>query len=223
MTGEKGYCMVRANVGASRGNWFFEVRVDELPEGAAVRVGWAQELANLQAPLGYDRFGYSVRSRKGTCFHESRGRHFGPPFGKGDVIGLLVELPDARPRLPATHKERPLVKFKSFLYFETKDDPTAAQKLHKLTGSRLTVFKNGRRIGTAFEGLLAGHYFPAASLYKAAQLTFNFGPDFAFGADRECRAVSELVLEETVAQALSEALYLVENEGRLRLDTFYGQ
>ena len=30
----------------------------ELPEGAAVRVGWAQKNSNLQAPLGFDQFGY---------------------------------------------------------------------------------------------------------------------------------------------------------------------
>ena len=33
-------------------------QVVELPEGAAVRVGWAQKNANLQAPLGFDKFGY---------------------------------------------------------------------------------------------------------------------------------------------------------------------
>lgn len=37
-----------------------------MPEGAATRIGWAQRYANLQAPLGFDKFGYSVRSRKGT-------------------------------------------------------------------------------------------------------------------------------------------------------------
>jgi Set1/Ash2 histone methyltransferase complex subunit ASH2 len=37
--------------------------VEEMPECSATRLGWAQEYANLQAPLGYDKFGYSWRSR----------------------------------------------------------------------------------------------------------------------------------------------------------------
>lgn len=37
-----------------------------MPEGSASRMGWGQAYANLQAPLGYDKFGYSWRSRKGT-------------------------------------------------------------------------------------------------------------------------------------------------------------
>lgn len=47
----------------SRGSWYWEATVEEMPEGSATRLGWAQEYANLQAPLGYDKFGYSWRSR----------------------------------------------------------------------------------------------------------------------------------------------------------------
>ena len=32
----------------------------EMPEGAATRIGWAQKNANLQAPLGFDKFGYRL-------------------------------------------------------------------------------------------------------------------------------------------------------------------
>lgn len=75
MTGTKFYCSARATHSVNRGNWYFEIKVRarlrlgwiftnpgaqvvELPEGAAVRVGWAQKNANLQAPLGFDKFGY---------------------------------------------------------------------------------------------------------------------------------------------------------------------
>jgi hypothetical protein len=47
----------------SRGSWYWEATIEEMPEGSATRLGWAQEYANLQAPLGYDKFGYSWRSR----------------------------------------------------------------------------------------------------------------------------------------------------------------
>lgn len=52
--------------GVTRGNWYWEATVEEMPEGSASRIGWGQAYANLQAPLGYDKFGYSWRSRKGT-------------------------------------------------------------------------------------------------------------------------------------------------------------
>lgn len=74
VTGEKGYCMIRASSGVSHGTWYFEIKINDMPEKSATRIGWAQELANLQTPLGYDKFGYSWRSRKGTKFHESMGK-----------------------------------------------------------------------------------------------------------------------------------------------------
>lgn len=73
VVGEKGYCMIRANYGVTRGAWYFEVRITEKPENSATRIGWSQELANIHTPLGYDKFGYSWRSKKGTKFHESIG------------------------------------------------------------------------------------------------------------------------------------------------------
>lgn len=73
ITGEKGYCMVRANHGVSRGVWYYEIKITEMPDNSATRIGWAQELADLQTPLGYDKFGYAWRSRKGTKFHQSIG------------------------------------------------------------------------------------------------------------------------------------------------------
>ena len=57
-----------------------QATIVELPEGSAVRIGWAQQYANLQAPCGYDKFGYSWRSRKGTAFHNSRGKHFSSAY-----------------------------------------------------------------------------------------------------------------------------------------------
>ncbi|XP_026467621.1 set1/Ash2 histone methyltransferase complex subunit ASH2-like [Ctenocephalides felis] len=107
-TGDKGYCMVRATHGVTRGCWYWEATIEELPEGAAVRLGWGQELANLQAPLGYDKFGYSWRSRKGTRFHESIGSRYSEGYGEGDVLGFMIILPDTRDvnHTPNTYKDR---------------------------------------------------------------------------------------------------------------------
>ena len=48
MTGHKFYCNIRANHYVNRGSWFFEVKITDMPEGAATRIGWAQKNANLQ-------------------------------------------------------------------------------------------------------------------------------------------------------------------------------
>lgn len=80
-----------------------------MPEGAATRLGWGQEYANLQAPLGYDKFGYSWRSRKGTKFHESHGKSYSPGYGEGDTLGCLIILPQTLQNIdymPHTFKDR---------------------------------------------------------------------------------------------------------------------
>ena len=157
----------------------------DVPEGAATRIGWAQRFANLQAPLGFDKFGYSMRSRKGTRFHQSIGKHYADGgYKAGDYIGCLIELPD-RPGfadyLPHTYKDKPLVKFKSHFYFEEKDRVTEAEKaLEPLPGSKITFFKNGECLGTAFTDIFAGDYYPAVASYKCAKVKFNFGPKFRF-------------------------------------------
>lgn len=50
-------------IDVSRGMWFYEVNVDEMKDGSACRIGWGQAFANLQTPLGFDKFGYCWRSR----------------------------------------------------------------------------------------------------------------------------------------------------------------
>lgn len=103
----------------TRGSWYFEVTIEEMPEGAATRIGWGQEYANLQAPLGYDKFGYSWRSRKGTKFHESCGRSCSPGYGEGDTLGFMICLPDNGPNsdyMPSTFKDRVILNTASDLY-----------------------------------------------------------------------------------------------------------
>jgi len=46
--GEKGYSMLRATHSVNRGSWYWEAQIVDLPEGGAIRIGWAQEYANLQ-------------------------------------------------------------------------------------------------------------------------------------------------------------------------------
>lgn len=127
VTGEKGYCTVRGTHGngkhnnvefiikyiffilaVTKGIWYWEATIEELPEGAATRIGWGQDYANLQAPLGYDKFGYSWRSKKGTRFHDSVGKHYSVGYGEGDTLGFMILLPVTKKTklLPNTYKDR---------------------------------------------------------------------------------------------------------------------
>ncbi len=93
----------------TRGAWYWEATIEDMPEGSATRIGFGQEYANLQAPLGFDKFGYSWRSRKGTKFHESHGKHYASTgYGEGDTLGFLIVLPDIEgfKHIPNTYKER---------------------------------------------------------------------------------------------------------------------
>ena len=121
--------------------------------------GWSLEFANLHGPCGYDVFGYSWRSRKGTVFNDSKGKHYAKKgYGQGDTIGCLIDLPEdleseepvnAPNYLGTTYKDSPLVKVKNFLYFETKDNlPECQKSLRPLKGS--TVSWPGFDLSTVF-------------------------------------------------------------------------
>ncbi|XP_035438516.2 set1/Ash2 histone methyltransferase complex subunit ASH2 isoform X1 [Spodoptera frugiperda] len=225
VTGDKGYCMVRATHGVSRGSWYWEVCVEEMPEGAATRLGWGRRYANLQAPLGYDKFGYSWRSRKGTRFHESRGKHYSNGYAEGDTLGFLIVLPESATTkyTPNTYKDRPLVKFKSHLYYEDKDNiQESLNNLKPLPGSKIYYFKNGECQGEAFLDIYEGCYYPTVSLHKNVTVSVNFGPNFKHAPSGEFnyRPMSEKAEEAICEQTMADLLYLTENEGKLRLDNF---
>ena len=125
VTGDKGYCSVRSThgnassfagwtfirlwTGVSHGAWYYEVSITSMPPNTAARIGWAQHLANLQTPVGTDKFGYAWRSRKGTIFHEASGLHYSNGgYGENDVLGVLIILPESTPpevMLPRTYKK----------------------------------------------------------------------------------------------------------------------
>nr|CAD7431225.1 unnamed protein product [Timema monikensis] len=137
--------------------------------------------------MGY-KYGYkvlintmmvSILCRKGTSFHESRGNTYSPPYGEGDVLGFLIILPESEniSPIPPTYKDRPLVKFKSHLYYEEKDNVAEALKnLNVLPGSKIIFFTNGQCHGAAFSDIYGGAYYPTLSLYKNATNKKNRDP-----------------------------------------------
>lgn len=217
VTGEKGYSMVRASHGVRKGAWYFEVSVDDMPPETAARLGWSQPLGNLQAPLGYDKFSYSWRSKKGTRFHQSIGKHYSSGYSQGDTLGFFIELPEdteTAKALPDTYKDKALIKFKSYLYFEEKDYVDKAEKsLKPMSPSRMIFYKNGVNQGVAFENLFEGIYFPAISLYKSCTVSVNFGPHFKYPPkDVKYQPMSDMGWGAVIEHTLADMLYHVETE-----------
>uniref|UniRef100_A0A6Q2XCY5 Set1/Ash2 histone methyltransferase complex subunit ASH2 n=1 Tax=Esox lucius TaxID=8010 RepID=A0A6Q2XCY5_ESOLU len=217
VTGEKGYSMVRASHGVRKGSWYFEVSIDEMPPDTAARLGWSQPLGNLQAPLGYDKFSYSWRSKKGTRFHQSIGKHYSSGYGQGDTLGFFIELPESTETakaLPDTYKDKALIKFKSYLYFEEKDYVDKAEKsLKTVTPSRMLFYKNGVNQGLAYENLYEGLYFPAISLYRGCTVSVNFGPHFKHPPkDIKYQPMSDMGWGAVIEHTLADMLYHVETD-----------
>uniref|UniRef100_A0A8D2NYZ8 Set1/Ash2 histone methyltransferase complex subunit ASH2 n=1 Tax=Zosterops lateralis melanops TaxID=1220523 RepID=A0A8D2NYZ8_ZOSLA len=215
--GEKGYSMVRASHGVRKGAWYFEISMDEMPPDTAARLGWSQPLGNLQAPLGYDKFSYSWRSKKGTKFHQSIGKHYSSGYGQGDILGFYISLPEdteTAKSLPDTYKDKALIKFKSYLYFEEKDFVDKAEKsLKQAPGSQIIFFKNGVSQGVAFKDIFEGVYFPAISLYKGCTVSINFGPYFKYPPrDITYHPMSDMGWGAVVEHTLADVLYHVETE-----------
>ena len=214
VTGEKGYSSIRTNYNVTRGEWYFEIKVTSLPDDSALRLGWCQPYGNLQAPLGYDKFSYSWRSLKGTKFHQSKGKHYSAGYKEGDVLGFHISLMEPTEYnseyLPKTFKDKALIKFKNHLHYEEKDISEQMDKIVKpQKGSKITFFKNGKCQGTAFEDIYGGPYHPAASIYKNATVTFNFGPRFRFSPKGVTyKPMSERVDEMAIEQSLADVLFL---------------
>ncbi|KAI1711928.1 set1/Ash2 histone methyltransferase complex subunit ash-2 [Ditylenchus destructor] len=194
VTGFEGYSMARATHGVSRGSWYFEVEFVSQPNDSHTRIGWSQPYAVLQACLGYGKFSYSWRSKKGTVFHDARGISYTKEdYKQNDVLGCLIVLPQNDGRqplpegftfsdfLPPSFKDLNLIDFKHNLFFEEKEEiAQALKKLKPMPGSRLEFFLNGVSCGTAFSDIYAGYYYPAVSLFRNATVRCNFGPIFKY-------------------------------------------
>ncbi|KAJ8980754.1 hypothetical protein NQ317_013759 [Molorchus minor] len=208
----------------TRGIWYWEVTIEEMPEGSATRIGWGQDYANLQAPLGYDKFGYSWRSKKGTRFHESAGKRYSPGYGEGDTLGFMIILPQnsATKLVPNTYKDR----LNSKATYTTKIKTMSKKDLNNsdlLWGVKLFASKNGESQGIAFQNIYQGTYYPTMSVHKNVTVSVNFGPTFKCPPSIEnynYRPMSERGEEAICDQTMADIIYLTENEGKLRLDSF---
>lgn len=94
VSGLKGFRSVRASHGVHQGTWYCEVKITKLGKTGHARVGWCTKKAEMQAPVGFDQFGYCYRDLEGSKVHQGAREPYAEPFVEGDVIGMLVHLPE---------------------------------------------------------------------------------------------------------------------------------
>ncbi|KAG0519741.1 hypothetical protein BDA96_08G012500 [Sorghum bicolor] len=172
----KGYRMVRATHGVAAGAWYFEVKVIHLGSTGHARLGWATNMADIDMPVGCGAYSFGYRDIDGAKVHMSWRDSYGEEgYGEGDVLGFYISLPDGEryePQVNLNNKGKP---------FLVQGQDAQAH----VPGSKICYFKNGVSQGLAFEDILGGRYYPAASLYTMPNkpncvVKFNFGPNFNF-------------------------------------------
>lgn len=178
-----GWLSARANVAMRAGRHYFEYDIVRANDGgrAHVRVGVARREAALEAPVGFDGYGYAVRDVGGERVTLSRPRPYMAPdtggFRTGDTLGFLVDIPvDAAPEAPNVVRDQLPIKYKGSLYFEQFEYTASKQMAHLLNpvtvfgekavmtaaaapqlptipGSSVEVYKNGEYMGPMFTDL----------------------------------------------------------------------
>lgn len=100
VTTQHGWLSARSNVGMREGTFYFEydiVHANNTTDKSHVRVGIGRKEAALEAPVGFDGYGYGLRDLTGQKITLSRPKPFMPAetggFTSGDTIGLVVHLP----------------------------------------------------------------------------------------------------------------------------------
>lgn len=102
-----GWCSARTNVCVREGKYYLEFNVENANndnDKAHVRLGFVRREASLEAPVGYDGYGYGLRDVHGHKVTLSRPSDFMkyckdidfPGFKTGDTIGMLIELPSLK-------------------------------------------------------------------------------------------------------------------------------
>ncbi|GLC45275.1 hypothetical protein PLESTB_000717800 [Pleodorina starrii] len=180
VTGYKGYRTARCSHGAHEGALYCEVRVSRMGVSGHCRLGWCTRKAELQAPVGYDTFGFSYRDVDGSKVFNGLREPYGQPFREGDVVGMYIYLPKGGRTLEPQQNEYTKYKGKWMRIEDPEPNP------EQLPGSVIAFAVNGVYQGVAFRDFNEGTYYPAVSLYtmpeqqEGATVTVNFGPRFQY-------------------------------------------
>ena len=206
----KGYCTARTCFGLTTGACYCEVEVcaPAAPVFAHTephcRLGFSTARGDIEAPVGYDWFGFAYRDADGSAVHQSVRRAYGAPFRVGDVVGMLIRLPPLPPppragawALPADRVWKLDERFVPTRPYPTHTVPgsCATDRTHTVDwlqvhpGSSIEYSVNGVAQGAAFRDIPQGTYYPAVSLYMGATVRVHFGPDdFRYMSPERLRA-----------------------------------
>jgi Set1/Ash2 histone methyltransferase complex subunit ASH2 len=163
----KGYCSSKASHGVESGSWYFEV---EIMRGS-VRVGWSQALAEIQAPVGYDEYGYGISNKQSKIFHCSRGYSVDLDLAGVKRIGCLLNISDDL-KLDSDSKviEKIEKKYPPLNFLSTYN-----VKQEILKTGEIKFFAEGKEIsGSKFENIYRAKYFPTVSIFGDAVVKVIF-------------------------------------------------
>lgn len=168
----KGYCSSKASHGVESGTWYFEV---EIMKGS-IRVGWSQALAEIQAPVGYDEYGYGISNKQSKIFHCSRGYPVDCDLGRIERIGCLLTI-SSDLELNEVAKEKIEKKYPPLNFLTTYN-----VKQEILNRGEIKFFADGKEIGNStFENIYRAKYFPTVSIFGDAMARMIFkGNEFKF-------------------------------------------
>jgi hypothetical protein len=180
----KGYCGSKASHGVETGCWYFEVKVLR----GAVRVGWAQALSEIQGPVGYDEYGYSLSNKHSSLFHCSRAQKCSIDCSAVKVIGCILRLPESERALndfadaevvDKMHMQFPPPNF--ITAYRVRQDVLAAASIEFLV--------DGQPIAELFTPIYRAKYFPAVSVFGdgAVQVIFDV-ESFSFPVPPGCKS-----------------------------------
>lgn len=145
VTTDKGFRAARANCPMRTGCWYFEVVVERgggdgddvagsPSKEAHVRIGVGRRESALGAPVGYDAYSYGIRDKTGEKVTLSQPKSYGPALKTGDVVGVLLSLPERG--LPSPEdtddpahivRKRIPILYKGQLYFEALEYPVSPE------------------------------------------------------------------------------------------------
>lgn len=132
-----GWRTIRTNVGVREGCWYMEFKIvqgNDNTSGGHVRIGMGRREASLEAPIGFDGYGYGLRDTTGQKITLSRPKPFmSQGFKSGDTLGLLISLPTLKEHQKSLEfdistnefnengnlvRDQIPIKYKNSLYFE---------------------------------------------------------------------------------------------------------
>jgi len=193
VSSRKGFRTARTNLAIPHGTYACEVHVEKLGKTGHARLGFGTYQSELQAPIGFDEFGFGYRDVDGSKVHKGVRSEYGEGYKEGDVIGMVLHLPKVEEGEKENREGGSIEQVaggaasgqsgtNGGVAPKGGTSLPAPVKRKVVENSSIIFFKNGVCQGIAFRDFLDGGsvgYYPCASLYtmpeEEASVRFNFG------------------------------------------------